>query len=1661
MISKEQVAKNISGKDKRRLKSKDFNAFSTPYRKLGMLLTGEHGYHKSNISYFNEAFPNAKLDFNPFAGAEGKKLAVLLYGEVRAAFIAKIWNDTYSLPYLSGWGRRSFRIPVCENHLKNNIDKCKQLYILNQFGFADMTLEEQVQYSAYFDSGVNAYLFAIALEKNQEDFNHLITDILQGEDEIGGVSSAIIKALLLTSHQENWEKVSQLLLAAQRQEGLRQVILESLDETTREAFIYITEKIITHDLVRFSSVVRAVDTWFGFGWEAPKSKTIKRVLELALLCLENPDRIEEHLKSKDNLERYVGFWALGFENVLTANAKAFDQVYNHPDKEHKLTALYFISQTQMTQSDVPDHLEHMLGNDVELDYWLLRVVPKLHVSNTLFQKIERIAEGLPKEGKRVKGQIFSWFEYTVTPDFFYDFLIRAASESQLLALGRDLSAVPSTLREQLMRTLFPKHFQYSWSYRTYTVQKIPDLTLAPTDPKRQIIRQAITDRNNSVMATGIQLFHSLNLLDEDYELLESILVRSHKDLRKNSIQLLLKQNERGVCNSTRNLLLSAHVSQRLAGLEMLSELEDKNRLTEFVQKEIADFKERPSLSKNEEVLLERFSPKSTTFSFSNGYGVIDFDNLSPIIEPQLKFEKKGNVLTRVFSSDPFLFKDLVNTPKISLQINKLIDLYTQHKDFEYQFEDYQGELSTILLADSIIPLRRTSDPLKGEEILQNLPLGNVWAAWYQESKLNDFELLYALHYTTHFPYPFGQNTSLETFVKHYVPNIEGLKLVSNRFYNNINSKVRTILGYLWEVYVDVQTMLNFRVDMLEDMIARFPQNLKRIKFRNESYFLPQETYWMDQFFGFNLADQNLNWSEGDSTLQKRYWDLKIYLLFQKLGYPDVIRSPKKIKALKIDQNRDASGPPIALTVKLFLAGKIQEDDLLFQALQTPDLMELLDGGWNYRTKEFKDIGFSVPGFEKLKANLLSLELERGDLSTEASPYIRHIKKIEGTSYFFRILERMGTENFDRGYYYYVEGKKSNFSQLLRISRPGDAENVEDFKTRIDEAGLSKKRLIEVACYAPQWADWIGNYLKLEQLDSAVWWFHAHCSDYMNADKETLVSRYSNLDKSDFAKGAIDLDWFNRVYGDLGKTNWKLLHQASKYISSGNGHRQVKLYSSVILGEVKITETLQRISEKRDKDYVRALGLVPLSKTIPQKDLLKRYQLLQEFLKESRQFGAQRQESEKTAVEIGLDNLARNAGYEDSVRFSWAMEAKTTSEIMRNAELHLDNLKFNLQIDEKGKAHLKVEKDGKPQKTIPPKYRKNKELEKLKVSKADLNKQYSRTRLSLEQAMVRETSFSLKELKRIMQHPVVKAMLLKLVLTEKETQRSGFYRDGKIIDISGSDLALKDTAEILIAHPSHLFSSVSWDLYQHYLFEHKIQQPFKQVFRELYVITSDEREQGWRSERYQGHQIQPNKTVALLRARGWSVSREEGLQKVYHKLGFVATMYAMADWFSPADVEAPTLEYVCFHSLKDYKPVPLGSIPPVVFSEVMRDVDLVVSVAHVGGVDPEASHSTMEMRAALAKESAMLFKLKNVLVKDRHIIIKGKLGDYSIHLGSGMIQKNGLHLSIIPVHSQHRGRLFLPFVDDDPKSAEIISKMKMLSEDHKIQDPTVLAQINKN
>lgn len=100
-----------------------------------------------------------------------------------------------------------------------------------------------------------------------------------------------------------------------------------------------------------------------------------------------------------------------------------------------------------------------------------------------------------------------------------------------------------------------------------------------------------------------------------------------------------------------------------------------------------------------------------------------------------------------------------------------------------------------------------------------------------------------------------------------------------------------------------------------------------------------------------------------------------------------------------------------------------------------------------------------------------------------------------------------------------------------------------------------------------------------------------------------------------------------------------------------------------------------------------------------------------------------------------------------------------------------------------------------------------------------------------------------------------------------------------------------------------------------------------------------------------------------------------------------------------------------------------------------------------------------MRANLLRETCELLGIQNVKFKNSHVVIDGELNEYSIHLGSGVVHRlPGGHVCIVAVGAQHRGRLFLPFADDDPRTAEIISKTLLLARDSEIQDPTILEQL---
>src|SRR6185436_4587289 len=124
-----------------------------------------------------------------------------------------------------------------------------------------------------------------------------------------------------------------------------------------------------------------------------------------------------------------------------------------------------------------------------------------------------------------------------------------------------------------------------------------------------------------------------------------------------------------------------------------------------------------------------------------------------------------------------------------------------------------------------------------------------------------------------------------------------------------------------------------------------------------------------------------------------------------------------------------------------------------------------------------------------------------------------------------------------------------------------------------------------------------------------------------------VSERTPLSAADLTEGAVDVAWFLTAHSTLGAERWKMLDTAAKYAASSAGHTRAQLFARAMSGITSAAEILDRMKSNRHQDSVRALGLVPLAAGGDGKrDLLTRYQALQEFHREARQYGSQRQQS---------------------------------------------------------------------------------------------------------------------------------------------------------------------------------------------------------------------------------------------------------------------------------------------------------------------------------------------------------------------------------------------------------------------------------------------------
>ena len=1627
------------------------------WRKLDAELTGLYGKALQDLKTVEE-FWNPKL----------KRAVAALTDRRFAQDMEEISRMRMEGQFSSSMWRRSYRSSDFGYHAVRAVADLAGCLHLETY---DQDVKELLTCAHDWVRGFDVRL-ALELRRGNEEICALVWDAMTGENTEVLLSTPIIRAVIISGREELVDQLLKLLLAARLQEGLRQQILENADAGSVQTLTRILKLCIDEDLFRYSSVTRAFDTWTGLGYGDADGRAVKKCAALAYDCLTDAEARKRYLNSSNTLEAYFALWGMGCMEVADTD-RMVRLLLDDGEKYRRILGWLFVSRTDSSRYKMRLAGEYLNERDEEtlawitgclsvtasvFNTWAYRKEPFTPEKNSdfpeekekrrrLFYALKETAAFIGNKNRTFTGNPFAFTSVTLENTPVISCMMSLAGYDGDEEMTEELAKLRIWMNVQQRQAFYQNLLQ-------------PQKKAA----HRALLREALQDRSVQVKERAVQRLSECRLIAEDLEALADSLRSKSSGLRKAVLSVFEKQEPRTLTEVIEKMLSGGEEYQIQAAVELLLGFSETNPELVQAQEAAVERLKNASLSTQTRILFDRLTAgekkEEETWTEENGFGLYDPKALADAAARLEEREKLEMEADRLFSIRQL--NDMLPSKEEYLSLlSRMNDVFIRHADYEYETEAYDGSRSKILFGDAsrqFVPIPAAfgnSVLLRAQQAVtpEMIPFWEEFQKAFGEYGTDPSRML-GLCYTAYRwngPLLYDKKTA-DWFVK-----LE--KALAPEYHK---------AGY---------DAFQARYWQMADIISLLPQ-----------FFQPEEVFPLAMKYYRSvlrlIGEDNLYREYLESIRESSY----IYLgarrdfpinhrmaVFWRRILRQTARTPEAFREwflLEYALERREKG---AVTDGLTLEDdfraceeKLLPKEILYERLLTGKNADLrmLTNPTLFRSRGKKILDTWPWAGELVRtavSRIVEVEEKRGELPTPLTAPAMAIERFEGAEYFCGLLAALGKENFYRGYYYSSETtKQAVLSHLLKRCYPAKEDTPEKLKELLGATDIKEKRLAEAVMYAPQWAGFAEEILKWPGLKKGVWFFHAHINETFSAEKETEVAIYSPISPQQFNDGAFDREWFLAAYQELGEKRFHILYQSAKYITSGNSaHRRSQLYADAVLGKLDARELEKEIEEKRNQEKLRCYPLVPIREG-DRKEALRRYEFIQKFLKESRQFGSQRRESEKRAAATALENLAMTAGFSDVNRMTWYLESEKLAELQPFFDgVELEGVVLRLEIDEEGTAALVVEKKGNPLKTLPKALSKNETALSMKETAKELKEQKRRARESLERAMTECTVFRVDELEKILNNPVLAPQASGLVWTLEN--RNGFLQktdNGLALqDIRGGLSPLPAEAGLRVSHPHDLIKAGEWADYMHALYEKKIRQPFKQVFREYYPITEEERQERTISRRYAGHQVQPQKTVALLKGRGWTVDYEEGLQKVFYRDNLIVRMYAMADWFSPADIEAPTLEEIQFFDRETGKPVELEAVPPVLFSETMRDIDLVVSVAHVGGVDPEASHSTVEMRTAIARELVSLLKLSNVSFVGAHAKIHGTLANYSVHLGSGVVHGEGIGMiAILPVHSQARGRIFLPFADDDPKTAEIMSKIILLSEDKKIKDPAILSQI---
>jgi len=349
--------------------------------------------------------------------------------------------------------------------------------------------------------------------------------------------------------------------------------------------------------------------------------------------------------------------------------------------------------------------------------------------------------------------------------------------------------------------------------------------------------------------------------------------------------------------------------------------------------------------------------------------------------------------------------------------------------------------------------------------------------------------------------------------------------------------------------------------------------------------------------------------------------------------------------------------------------------------------------------------------------------------------------------------------------------------------------------------------------------------------------------------------------------------------------------------------------------------------------------------------------------------------------------------------------------------------------------------------------------------------------------------------RYLDHPLLAEMSRRLLWRFEggDGPRTGAWLGGALVDADDRPLeGLGDATRVRPWHPidAALDEIAAW---RAWLERHSVTQPFKQAHREVYRLTDAERDTRIYSNRFAAHVLRQHQLAAVAHGRGWHYQLQGSYNRWSAPTLRLPSVGLRAElWVSPVE-EAERFYGVATYVATDQVrfldaaelPVPLETVPPLAFSEAMRDVDLFVAVASVG-TDPtwvdggpigvggywtefafgELSATARTRREVLERLLPRLRIAAACSLDDRFLVVRGTLRTYRIHLGSGnvLMEPGSEYLCIVPDLRANAGRQWnqvqLPFEGDTILSV-VLSKAFLLAADGRITDPTIVRQLRRS